>query len=317
VVLVTGDEEYLLTRAIEQITAAVRAGEPSVVVTERLGGQLAPGELADLLSPSLFAEAGVIVIRAAQDVVVAELPFIEAFLADPTPELTLVLQHAGGAKGKALLTAARRAAGHVIDCPRLTRAEERADFVRGEARRAGATISADAVAHLLDAVGSDLRELATVTGQLAADSGGAIDARTVAAYHRGRAEVSGFAVADRAVVADVPGAMETLRWARSIGVAQVLIADALADGVRTIARVSAAGAGSPNALAAQLGMPPWKVRRAQSQARGWSEDGLARALGVVAALNADVKGNAASPDFALEQAIWALARCRRAGSAQR
>lgn len=286
-------------------------------MTERVGSQLAPGELTDLLTPSLFAEVGLIVVRSAQDVVVAELPAVEAFLGDPVPELTLVLQHAGGAKGKALLTAAKEAKAYTIECGKLTRADERADFVRGEARRAGATISADAVAHLIDAVGGDLRELASVTSQLASDSGGTIDARTVAAYHRGRAEVTGFAVSDRAVIGDVPGAMETLRWARSIGVAHVLIADALADGVRSIVRVSSAGNGSPNVLAGQLGMPPWKVRRAQSQARGWSEIGLARALGVVAELNADVKGAAADPDYALERAIWRLARCRRTEPARR
>ena len=42
---------------------------------------------------------------------------------------------------------------------KLTRAEERLDFVRGEVRRAGASISPEAAANLLDAVGSDLREV--------------------------------------------------------------------------------------------------------------------------------------------------------------
>jgi DNA polymerase III subunit delta len=253
------------------------------------------------------------VIRAAHDVVLATMPAIEAFLTDPAPGLMLVLQHSGGAKGKPLLLAAAKAAQLRIECPRLLRAEDRISFVREEARRSGATITAEAAALLVDAVGVDLRELAMVTGQLADDSGGAIDARTVAAYHRGRAEVTGFAVADRAVIGDVPGAMETLRWARSIGVAHVLIADAMADGVRSIVRVTSAGSGSPSALANRLGMPAWKIRRAQAQARGWSENGLARALTVVADLNADVKGNAVDADYALERAVWLLARCRRTG----
>jgi DNA polymerase-3 subunit delta len=112
-----------------------------------------------------------------------------------------------------------------------------------------------------------------VCGQLVADTGGRIDADTVARYHRGRAEVSGFTVADRAVLGDVPGALEALRWALAIGVAHVLVADALADGIRTIARVTGAGRGDAYQLAGTLGMPPWKVKRAQSQARGWSEPG--------------------------------------------
>lgn len=253
------------------------------------------------------------VIRSAHDVLAAQLPSVQAFLAEPVPGLMLVIQHAGAGKGKPLLAAATQAAQLTIDCRRLQRADERVDFVRAEARRHGAMINGGAAASIVEAVGTDLRELATVTGQLAADSGGIITADTVAEYHRGRAEVTGFAVADRAVVGDVSGAMETLRWARSVGVAHVLIADALADGVRTIVRVSSAGPGSHNAIAGRLGMPPWKVRRAQSQARGWTEAGLAGALTVVADLNADVKGNAADPDYALERSLWLLARCRRDG----
>ena len=283
------------------------------MVTERAGSAVNPGELAEMLTPSLFAETAVLVFYSAQDLPAASLPALETYLADPTPGSLLVVHHSGGAKGKAVLSAAMAVAGAQVDCRRLSRTDERVDFVQAEARRNGAAITADAAALVVDAVGTDLRELATVTAQLSLDSGGSIDARLVAAYHRGRAEMSGFRIADRAVVGDVPGAMENLRWARSEGLPHVIIADALADGVRSIVRVSSAGRGSANSIAASLGMPPWKVRRAQSQARGWTEAGLARALNVVADLNADVKGNAADPDYALERAVWQLARCRRTG----
>ncbi len=93
----------------------------------------------------------------------------------------------------------------------------------------------------------------------------------------------------------------------------VVIADAMADGVRTVARVRSAGRGDAYAMASRLGMPPWKVKRAQGQARGWTEDGLRRALGVVAALNADVKGAAVDPGWALEPAIRRLADARASG----
>jgi DNA polymerase III subunit delta len=184
------------------------------------------------------------------------------------------------------------------------------NFVRSEVRRAGGTIGADAVAALVDAVGSDLRELAAVSGQLVSDSGGNIDVDLVRAYHRGRAEVTGFAISDLAVVGNAGGALEALRYALSVGVPHVVIADALADGIRTIARVATAGRGDPYALAPKLGMPPWKVKRAQSQSRGWSEPGVRRALGVVATLNADVKGEAADPSYALERAVRRLAEAR-------
>jgi DNA polymerase-3 subunit delta len=83
----------------------------------------------------------------------------------------------------------------------------------------------------------------------------------------------------------------------------VLIADAIADGVRTAARVSSLSTNDVADLARVLKLPPWKVRKAQAQSRGWSIDGLQQAIGVAAELNADVKGAAASPDYALERAI--------------
>lgn len=184
--------------------------------------------------------------------------------------------------------------------------------MRAEAKRLRARIAPDAVGRLIDAVGTDLRELAAVTAQLASDCAGVIDVPAVMAYHRGRAQVSGFTVADATVAGDLAGAVESLRWALSVGVPAVLIADALADGVRTVARVGAAGRGSAYSVASNLGLPPWKVERAQRQARGWSAAGLDAAMRCVADLNADVKGVAVDPDYALERAVRILVDARNA-----
>ena len=310
VVLLLGDEELLVSRGVDQVIAAARSADSSTEVSQHLGGALESAQLYELLSPSLFGGRRVVVVRSAQDLRADVVKTLTQLLATAEPEITVVLHHPGAAKGKAVLELARTSGAHQIVCAKLTRATERLDFLRGEVRRAGATISPEAANNLLEAVGSDLRELASVGAQLAADSGGRIDTDTVAAYHHGRAEVSGFAIADLAVVGESAQALEALRWALSVGVPQVVIADALADGVRTIAKVSGAGRGNPNDLAPKLGLPPWKVRRAQDQARGWNEGGLRRALVTVAALNADVKGVAADPDYALEKAVRLLARAR-------
>jgi DNA polymerase III subunit delta len=310
IVLVIGDEEFLVARAVEQITAAARRLDPDTDVDERAGGQIEPAELFELLSPSLFGSRRLLVISAAQDLRAADLAALTPFLDTRSEDTTVVLLHAGGAKGKAVLETARRAGAREIVCSRPTRAEERLDFVRGEVRRAGGSITPDAAASLLDAVGSDLRELSQAAAQLVADSNGRITAATVTAYYRGRAEVTGFAVSDRAVVGDAGGALETLRWALSIGTPAVVVADAMADGVRSVARISAAGRGNTYQLAQRLGMPPWKVKRAQSQARGWTDRGLHQALQVVAELNADVKGAAVDAEYALERAVLRLAQAR-------
>jgi DNA polymerase-3 subunit delta len=54
-------------------------------------------------------------------------------------------------------------------------------------------------------------------------------------------------------------------------------------------------------------MPPWRVQKAQKQSRRWTRDSVAEAMRLVAALNADVKGAAADPDYALESAVRKVA----------
>ena len=309
--LVVGDEELLVSRAVGEVVSAARAVDRHSDVRDVQASEVAPGELFDLLSPSLFGGRRVVVLRGAQEAKADLVEGLRRYVADPSPDVTLVAVHPGGARGKAVLEAFRKAGAVVVECAKLTRADERQAFVRAEAARSGGTITPDAVALLLDSVGTDLRELATACGQLVADSGGRVDAAAVNRYHRGRAEVTGFAVADRAVVGDVPGALEALRWALAIGVDPVPIADALADGVRTVARVAAAGRGNAYQLASSLGMPAWKIERAQRQARGWTAAGLAAAMQATAICNAEVKGQSEDRGYALERAVFAMSVARQ------
>ena len=83
-------------------------------------------------------------------------------------------------------------------------------------------------------------------------------------------------------------------------------AEALAEAVHAIARIGPLS-GDPYRLAGELGMPPWRVQKAQKQARRWSRDKVATAIRLVAALNGDVKGAAADPDYVLEVTVRKVA----------
>ncbi|MFF0814399.1 DNA polymerase III subunit delta [Rhodococcus sp. NPDC003318] len=311
--LVLGDEELLVERAVASIVADVRAASdnPADVPVNRLrAGDTSAAELAELLSPSLFAEDKVIVLEAAAEAGKDAVTLVLDAAAAPPEGFTLVVLHSGGGRAKAMVGALQKSGAQVHECAKLTKPGERVDFVRGEFRAAGVRVSPEVIQVVLDAVGSDLRELAAACSQLAADTGGRIDTAAVQRYYSGKAEVSGFDVAELAVAGDRAGAMEALRWAMLRGVPHVLLADALADAVHTIARVDSAGRGDPFRMASGLGMAPWKVKKAQGQARGWSPETLGTALEVVAQLNADVKGAAADPDHAVEYAVRRVAGLR-------
>jgi DNA polymerase-3 subunit delta len=311
--LVVGDEELLVARAVGAVVAAARGRTPDIEVRDLEGGELQPGDLAEALSPSLFGDDRVVVVRAGQDLAKEVAAEVVAYAEDPTAEILLVVVHAGGAKGKALVTALLAAGARRVDAPKLTRPSERKDFVRAELRGSGRQVTDDAVAALLDAVGTDLRELAAAASQLLADTEGTITEEQVRRYHSGRAETSGFQIADKALAGDLAGALELARWSQSTGLAPVLITSALAGALRSVGVVASAGKAPTSVLAGQLGMPPWKVEQTQRQARGWDQRSLTRALLAVADADAQVKGEGADKDYAIEKMLLSVTQARGGG----
>ena len=307
--LILGGEELLVDRAVAEIVRAARAcaGTDDVPVDHLRAGDVSTNELAELLSPSLFADERVVVLQAADEAGKDAAALIDSAAADLPPGTVLVVVHSGGGRAKALAAQLRERGAHIHQCAKIAKAGERAAFVRAEFRALNIKADDETVGALLDAVGSDIRELASACSQLVADTGGAVDAKAVRRYHSGKAEVTGFDIADKAVVGDIAGSTEALRWAMSRGVAHVLIADALAEAVHTIARVRPLSGGA-HRLAGELGMPPWRIEKAQKQARRWTPDRIATAIRLVASLNADVKGAAADPNYALENTVRKVAQ---------
>jgi DNA polymerase-3 subunit delta len=308
--VVMGEEELLRSRAVSAVRSAVLERHPDTEVHELTAAGLPVGELADVLAPSLFGGHRLVVVSGVQESAAALAASLTGYAKDADPDLTLVIVHFGGKRNEALVKAFTSAGAALDECPKVSSPGDRAAFVRNEVRSAGGRITADAVVALVDAIGADLRQLSAAAGQLVSDFGGTIDADAVARFHQGQAEVTGFTVAERVLVGDREGSIEMLRWALERGVAHVLIADAIADGVRTAARVASLSSTNPGELARVLKMPPWKIKKAQAQSRGWSIDGLQQAIGVAAELNADVKGVAASADYALERAVRRIVTIR-------
>ena len=314
ITLILGDEELLVSRAVAGVTAAARAADAEADIRDLRGEEVEAEGLAELLSPSLFGGTTVLVVRAAQDLDEPARDLLARYAADPMPETVLILAHSGVTKGKKLLDAVRAAGAEVIPCAKLSKPAERLTFVQNEVRRHERAVTAGACRALLDTVGNDLRELAAAIEQLVTDSAGSatIDERVVARFHRGRAETTGFQIADAAVAGDAAGALSLLRQAMATGTADLLVVSALAVAVRDLANVRGAGSASPGAIAKQLGMQPWKVEKALRGARGWSDAGLATALRAVAEADLSVKGAGVSAAYALERAVLAVAGARAA-----
>ena len=226
VTLVTGEEEFLVDRTVRELATQARqalgeAGDDGGDLHDIEASALGPGELTTLTSPSLFGGGSVVIVRAAQNAAKEVAADLVGYAARPSPDAVVILAHAGGAKGKAL-------------------------------------------------------------------------------------------VADLAVEGRLGDALEQLRWALATGTAPVLITSALANGVRLLGRVGAAGGKNPAALAGEVGAPPWKIDQVRRQLRGWHPDGVAAALQAVAEADAQVKGDSVSAGYALERAVRRIVQARSA-----
>ena len=310
-VLIQGAESLLADRAISHVIAT-KSGAQSTIFS---ADELEVGVITDSLAPSLFSDARVVVIKDLQDLTSECSDEVTSYLENQDENLTLVLWHKGGVKGKALVDKIKKLNPEVIAAEAIKKESEKSDFVRAEFKRLDRKVSAEAVNALIDSLGSDLRELSAACSQLASDVSlqKVIDENDVARYQMGRVESTGFDVADAALEGNTAIALINLRNALSTGTDPVLIVSALASSLRTLAKVSGASISIRSfELASTLAIAPWQIDKARKQLTGWSESGLIKAVVAIAAADADIKGAAADPIYALERAIMTVCAAKSA-----
>lgn len=312
VLLVTGPEPLLAERAVAEFVAQALADRPDAAVTRVEAAGLDAGSLAEAAGGSLFASATVLVVTELADLPAELADQLVALAADPGPELALTLVHSGGNKGRGVLDRLRKLGLRVVDCPTI-KPWELPQFVIAEARRQQGRADAATAEVLVTAVGTDTRSLAAAVRQLLEDSADRVLTETaVRRYFGGRAEVTSFAVADDALSGRTEGALGKLRWALSTGVAPVLVTSALSSNLRSLGKyLDGRDARLRDAdLARVVGVPPWKLKDLSRLSRDWQPAAVARAIQAVAVADAQIKGAASDPGFALEQVVLKVIGCR-------
>lgn len=307
--LLSGPEEFLADRSAQAIRSALRANHEALEVHEIDAAAYAAGELFTVASPSLFAEPRLIRVEGVEKCTDAFLEDAKRYLSAPADDTTLVLRHAGGQRGKALLDLVRSGEGGGIEvlCPEVKRDQDRLAFAQAEFRRLGAQASPGAVRMLAAAYSGGLGELAGACAQLVSDIGARITEEEVGRATEGRVETTGFKVADAATAGRAADALVLLRQALSTGTAPIPLLAAINMKVRAMARVFGARGGGGQ-LAKQLGMAPWQIERAQREVRGWREEDLARCLDLAAETEWLLKGGSRDPEYALERYLLFVAR---------
>ncbi|UYQ79072.1 DNA polymerase III subunit delta [Glutamicibacter sp. JL.03c] len=304
-ILLTGSEDYLASRAFELLRSQAAARE-DIEVTRLDAAKYEPGELLLATSSSLFSSANLVEVHELAQMNEYFLKDAMSYLKDQAPENVVIMHYSGETRGKKLIDAIKAAGALVVNCQPVKKDAEKIDFVQAEFKAAKRRITHDAVKALVAAVGNSLAELGSSCSQLIQDTTGTIDQEIVDRYYGGRVEATAFKVADAAISGNAQAALRTLRHALGTGTDPIPIVATLAMKVRQLAKVL--GVNEPAAsLASELGMAPWQVQQAQQQARGWKRSDLALCIEEIANTDRMVKGGSRSPGYALEHAILFIA----------
>ena len=303
VVLVTGKEEFLSARTVDEVRSVVRAHDPEAELSDASAAELTLATLGELSAPSLFSAVRCVVVRALENLPDESVDGLLGYAADPVDDVALVLVHGGGPKGSGVLAKLRKL-GTVTEVKSgEIKPWEMGGFATSEAKRRGATLDKRAAEVLVVAVGNDLRSLAAAVDQLVSDfPGQRIDEEKVRRYFGGRAEVKNYEIADAMLAGNRSLALQELRWAIESGTSEVYILSAVAAQLRSLANHVAGNRDG--------GMPGWKQKNLNNQARGWTQSGLARAIRAVATADADLKGASSDASYTLERLVLTIASYR-------
>ena len=295
--LLTG-ERFLAEEAIERVRAEVQtdplsevAFDASVDVAELLG---------TLQTPSLLGGRRLVIVDDAKDLDKEQTEALTTYLESPAPSSVLVLV----ASGKTKLDPVAKKMGAVVtlEAPKGRRL---IGWIRERAKAHRVKVDDRAAWAMVDAVGTELRDLDGALEQLALRLGA--DARISAADVRRAfprlADERIFVFTDAVGDRKLPAAMGTLRRLLEQGDEPLMLFGALSSQVRKMLRARRIADKGARAVGDALGLPEWRAERLQRQARSYKEEELVAAVGILAQTDVDMKGEFPSPEAALERAV--------------
>jgi DNA polymerase-3 subunit delta len=294
--LLTG-EQFLADEAVERVRKETDADPLSEV---GLDASVETHELIGALqTPSLLGGRRLVVVRDAQDLNKEQGEAIAAYLESPSPSAVLVLV----ASGKTKVDAAMKKLGAVIalEAPKGRRL---VGWIKERSTARKIKLDDRAAWALIDAVGTELRDLDGALEQLALSSGdGRITNAVVRKAFPRLADERTFAFTDAVGERRLAPAMATLRRLLEQGDEPLMIFGALSAHMKRMLRARRVADKGARAVGEAMGLPEWRAERLQKQARSYKEEELVSAMDVLARTDVDMKGEFPSPEAALERAV--------------
>jgi DNA polymerase-3 subunit delta len=266
-------------------------------------------------TPSLFGEGRFVIVRGSGASLEGAIDRLKAWAASPPDGIAaaLVLERAPK------LRTAFGAKADVIE-PSSPKPWEVPEWVVKLVKSRGRVMRKDAAEALVDAVGSDLRELATAAEQLMMATPGAIGVEVVGKLFRGL-ESQVYTFLDALLQRDRSAALRHLGALMRSGQHPLQILAALANQFRALAAAKDGGRMPAGALAKELGLTEGQVKRAYKHGRNFDAQEIRRAFRLLAdadlALKGGLLGEDNPPELVMELVVSEVAGEQPAAAAHR
>ena len=295
--LLTG-EPFLADEALDKLRREVESDPLSEVSFD---ADVAAADLVSALqTSSLLGGTRLVIVHGAESLLKEHAEALAHYAEAPSPSSVLALVASGKTKLDAIIK--KHGAVVTLEAPKGRRL---ATWVRERARSHSITIDDKSAWTLIDAVGTELRELDGSLAQLATLKGPGekiVPADVKGAFPR-LADERIYAFTDAVGERRIAPAMTALRRLLDQGEEPLVVFGSLVAHVRRLLRVRRYVDQGTRAVATVAGMPEWRAERLAKQAATYKEEELVSALSLLAETDVELKGDFPSPAAALERAV--------------
>lgn len=312
VTLILSEDEFLASSALGELR---RALEAEGYQTEERSPDDVTGIMEALNTPSLFEGARLVVVREAEALKTAAIEQIARWAGEESEGARLALVAGKGPK-------LEKGLAGLADVTKVQAPPpwEVSKWVAQRVRRLGRQMSAEAAQALVEAVGTDLRELDSAIELLCGAVEGTIELPDVGRYFRGL-ESQVWTFVDSVLERDRATALRHLHALLAQGENPIGLVAALARQFRTVAMVREGDRRPAAVIAKDLGVREGSVKRAFRQSRGFETEDVRRVFRLMAdadlALKGGEQGEGGPPEVVLELLVADIAGDRPVRSGAR
>ncbi|HEX9774666.1 MAG TPA: DNA polymerase III subunit delta [Actinomycetota bacterium] len=281
--LIVGDE-FLASVEVTRVRAA---WEKKGFGVEEADPEDAQAVFYALDTPAMFGDGRLVIVRGKAAALEREADRLVAWAERPPEGIAAVLVCGASAKLK-------KALGRLADVVEVAAPKpwETPEWVVRYLKAGGRVIKRDAAAALVEAVGTDLRDLAGRAEQLATSTNGAIGVADVTRLFRGH-DTQLYSFLESVLARDTGPALRRLNALLASGATHPLVlTTTLANQFRALAAVRETPGAPPAALAKELGLSVGYLNRARKHARAFDAEDVRRGFELLARADDTLKGGA-------------------------